>query len=147
MTSTSGSSTPQDPAAAPAAGSHSSAVYVADADARVRENVRRLLAGIGADVRTCGDGAGLLAQLAAGPPPTAIVADMQLPGLGGLELLRELAARGLKVPTILLTGEADVSTAVVAMRAGAIDYIEKPHIDRALLKHVSRLLHGSHGAG
>jgi len=118
-------------------------VCVADASVAVQDGVQRLLQPLGAEVRRYGTAAALLADLAADAAPVAIVADTHLPDLAGLELLRELDRRGLKVPTILLTAEADVTSAVSLMRAGAVDYIEKPHIDRALLGHLRHLLPGA----
>lgn len=125
---------------------HRPVVCVADPDPAVRERVRALLGVIGADVRGFSDGAELLAALIdpAGqglPLPIAcIVADARLQGLPGLALLDELRRRGLRIPTILLSAEADVTTAVGAMRAGALDFIEKPYVDRALLNQVAPLL-------
>lgn len=118
-------------------------VCVADPSAAVQNGVQRLLQPLGAEVRRYATAAALLADLAAGAAPVAIIADTHLPDLPGLELLHELDRRGLKVPTILLTSEADVTSAVSLMRAGAIDYIEKPHVDRVLLGHLRHLLPGA----
>lgn len=115
-------------------------VCVVDADPAVRESVRALLGTIGAEVRGYARGHDLLDALHGGAAPACIVADLGLPDIGGLALLGELRARGLRVPTILLSTEADVSSAVSAMRAGALDFIEKPYIDRALLNQVAPLL-------
>jgi FixJ family two-component response regulator len=65
-----------------------------------------------------------------------LVTGLELPGMSGLELLRELHDRGVQAPTILLAGESDVATAVGAIRAGAVDFIQKPVIDRILLRRV-----------
>jgi FixJ family two-component response regulator len=116
-------------------------VCVVDADPAVRESVRALLGTIGAEVRGYGRGHELLDALHDGRAPACIIADLGLPDIGGLALLGELRARGVRVPTILLSTEADVSSAVSAMRAGALDFIEKPYIDRALLNQVAPLLH------
>jgi two-component system, LuxR family, response regulator FixJ len=67
---------------------------------------------------------------------TVLVAGLELPGMNGLELLHELRERGRQVPAILLAGETDVATAVGAIRAGAVDFIQKPIIDRILLRRV-----------
>lgn len=114
-------------------------VYVADADPGVRESVRALLGTIGAEVRGYARAYDLLDALD-DDPPACIIADLGLPDLGGLELLATLRQRGVRVPTILLSTEADVTSAVSAMRAGALDFIEKPYIDRALLNQVAPLL-------
>ncbi len=73
----------------------------------------------------------------------ALVTELELPGMSGLELLQELGARGHRVPAILLTEGSDVATAVGAMRAGAVDFIEKPVIDRVLLRRVEDALAAS----
>jgi len=65
-----------------------------------------------------------------------LVASLELPGMNGLELLQALRERGSPVPTIMLAGETDVATAVGAIRAGAVDFIQKPVIDRILLRRV-----------
>lgn len=118
-------------------------VCVADASVAVQDGVQRLLQPLGAEVRRYATAGALLADLEAGAAPVAIVADTHLPDLSGLELLHELGRRGSKVPAILLTSEADVTSAVSLMRAGALDYIEKPHVDRVLLGHLRHLLPGA----
>jgi two-component system response regulator FixJ len=65
--------------------------------------------------------------------PTCVVSDIRMPGLSGIELVRELKARGAACPVILITGHGDVALAVEAMKAGAVDFIEKPFDDQALI--------------
>jgi two-component system response regulator FixJ len=112
---------------------------VVAADARLRDRVAAVLGRLGAGVQSFGSGHEFLASLAMAVP-ACVVADSQLPDMTGLALLEELRARGLKVPTILLTSEADINGAVTAMRAGAVDVIEKPYIDRTLALQVAPLL-------
>lgn len=69
-----------------------------------------------------------------------LIVDLLLPGMSGLELLRRLRSAGDQLPVILLADESDVPTAVAAIREGATDFIEKPHIDVAVLKQVQKLL-------
>lgn len=114
-------------------------VCIADADPGVRDGVRALLGTLGADVRTYSTGADLLAEVA-DDQPACVIADLQLPDMSGLELLEALRERHCTAPAILLSTEADVSSAVAAMRGGALDFIEKPYIDRALLTQVAPLL-------
>jgi two-component system, LuxR family, response regulator FixJ len=66
-------------------------------------------------------------------PPTCVVSDIRMPGLSGIELVRELKGRGAACPVILITGHGDVALAVEAMKAGAVDFIEKPFDDQALI--------------
>lgn len=65
-----------------------------------------------------------------------LVTGLDLPGINGVELLNELRARGMQVPAIVIAGDSDVATAVGAIRAGAMDFIQKPVIDRILLRRV-----------
>lgn len=65
--------------------------------------------------------------------PTCVVSDIRMPGLNGIDLVRELKGRGAACPVILITGHGDVALAVEAMKAGAVDFIEKPFDDQALL--------------
>ena len=114
-------------------------VCVVAPDAELRSSVAAVLARLGAAVQLFGSAHEFLKSLAVAVP-ACVVADTQLPDMPGLALLQELRARGLRIPTILLASEADISGAVMAMRAGAVDVIEKPYIDRALALQVAPLL-------
>lgn len=118
---------------------HRALVYVVDTDPRVRASVASLLATLGAEVRTYASAADALGDIG-DVPPNVLIADSHLPDLGGVELLGVLRQRGLRIPTVLLSKEDDVAFAVAAMRAGAVDFIEKPYVDRALLNQVAPLL-------
>lgn len=72
--------------------------------------------------------------------PGCLITEVALPGMSGLDLLRLLRADGMTPPIILLGEEADVRAAVTAMREGAVDFIEKPHVDVAILRRVAYLL-------
>jgi FixJ family two-component response regulator len=63
-----------------------------------------------------------------------VVADVRMPGLSGVDLVREMAARGISVPIILITAHGDVEMAVGAIKLGAFDFIEKPFDERRLLE-------------
>ena len=65
--------------------------------------------------------------------PGCLVLDIRMPGLGGLELQEELIKRGNTLPIIFITGHGDVPMAVEAMQKGAVDFIQKPFRDQALL--------------
>jgi len=72
-----------------------------------------------------------------------LVSATGLPGMSGMELLKELRTRGIRCPTILISDESDIPTAVDAMRAGATDFIERPFIDRVLLRRIESALETS----
>jgi two-component system, LuxR family, response regulator FixJ len=110
-------------------------VYVVDDDEQMRALVRRILepdhAVIGfADAMQF---LGVAPALAAG----CLVLDVYLPTLNGLEMLRALAERNLRFPTIMITGMGEVSVAVQAMKGGAVDFIEKPFTPAALRDSVT----------
>ncbi len=65
-----------------------------------------------------------------------VVADVRMPGLSGLDLVRKLAAEGLIIPVILITGHGDVDMAVSAIKIGAFDFIEKPFDEERLLDSI-----------
>jgi len=69
-----------------------------------------------------------------------LVSDVRMPGMSGLELQKALNARGIKVPLILMTAFGDVSTAVTAMKAGAVDFIEKPFNNQSMLDLINTAL-------
>jgi two-component system response regulator FixJ len=64
---------------------------------------------------------------------TCVISDIRMPGMSGIELVRRLKQDGTSCPVILITGHGDVALAVEAMKAGAVDFIEKPFDDEALL--------------
>jgi two-component system response regulator FixJ len=69
-----------------------------------------------------------------------VVTDVRMPEISGLDLVRRLKERGSKLPVIVMTGHGDVPLAVEAMRAGVIDFIEKPLMDEALAAAIRDLL-------
>jgi len=72
--------------------------------------------------------------------PGCVVLDVRMPGLSGLELQETLRERDIDIPIIIVTGYADVPMAVRAMKAGAIDFIEKPVSDQLLLDDIQRAI-------
>lgn len=111
---------------------------VIDPDAGLRQRVGSMLSALGVDLREFPSAATFLAALPL--DPACVVSETRLPDMTGVELIQSLRARGVGAPVILLAAESDVATAVAAMRAGALDFIEKPHVDRLLAWHVRRLI-------
>src|ERR1700744_5471776 len=107
-------------------------VHLIDDDGGVRQAVAFLLATAGFAVRVYESGTVFLqtlSMLQAG----CIITDIRMPGMDGLELQRQLRARNVTLPVIVISGHADVPLAVEAMKAGAVDLIEKPFSDETLL--------------
>lgn len=69
-----------------------------------------------------------------------LLLDLRMPDMSGLEFQRELTARGIRLPVIILTAHADVPTTVEAMRAGAVDVLQKPFEDHVLIKRIHQAL-------
>jgi len=72
--------------------------------------------------------------------PGCLVLDVRMPGMSGLELQKELTARGIDLPTIVITGFADVRIAVEAMKAGAVEFLEKPFRTQELCDHIQKAI-------
>jgi two-component system CheB/CheR fusion protein len=117
-------------------------VALIEPDASDRSALRTLLSSLDADIHDY-DSAESYLQSRLGALACLII-DMALPGMSGLELLRLLRNQQLSAPVILLGEESDVSTAVSAMREGAVDFIEKPYLDVAIRRRVAYLLDHSH---
>ena len=115
-------------------------VHVVDDDQAVRDSLTMLLEAADLPARAYPDAESFLARLgtapAAVPAPGCVVADVRMPGLSGLDLLRLLQERGVDLPLIVITGHADVAMAVQALKAGAADFIEKPFDDETFLNSV-----------
>ena len=73
-----------------------------------------------------------------------LLLDVRMPGMGGLELQQEMAARHIRLPVIIVTAFANVPMAVRAIQAGAFDFVEKPFEGSELLERVRRALAGEH---
>lgn len=114
-------------------------VYLIDDDAFILQVHAQLLGSIGLDVHRFTSSRVFLEQYLP-LPCECILSDLRMPEMGGLQLQEELLARGLDTPIILITGHADVSTAVEAMRRGAFDYVEKPVHGQHLLDRVNAAL-------
>jgi FixJ family two-component response regulator len=107
-------------------------VFVIDDDPAVRQSVCWLVESGGRQVGAFDSAQAFLDSYT--PDQTGcVVTDVRMPGMGGLQLQEELSNRGYTIPMIIMTAYGDVVTAVRAMNAGAIDFLEKPYNDQALL--------------
>lgn len=113
-------------------------VAVIEADAAERRTLCSLLSSLDVDVQDYESAESYLAAHIDGYG--CVITDVALPGMSGLELLRQLRSAHEPLPIILLGEEADVRAAVTAMREGAVDFFEKPHIDAAIARRVAYLL-------
>lgn len=114
-------------------------VYVIDDDEAMRHSLEWLLTPLDLTVRTFATAEEFLARFDDGAV-ACLVADVRMPGMSGLELHEALLKRGCDVPVIIITGHGDVPMAVRAMRAGAIDFIEKPLNNQLLIERVHEAL-------
>jgi two-component system, LuxR family, response regulator FixJ len=110
-------------------------VHLVDDDEQVRRALAFLLGTAGLAVRLHESALHFLEKLD-DVQPGCIVSDVRMPGMDGLGLQRALKEKGVDMPMIIMTGHADVALAVAAMKAGAVDFIEKPFDDEALLGSV-----------
>lgn len=107
-------------------------VYLVDDDESVRASAALLLRANGFQVATFGDATSFLAALQP-DQPGCVILDISLPGMDGLEAQEQLNVRGIQFPVLILTGAGDVTKAVRAMKNGAIEFLEKPYHESALL--------------
>jgi FixJ family two-component response regulator len=117
----------------------SGTVYVVDDDPSHLAAVGRLLRAAGFEARTFESGPGLLAEVSE-DACGCVVADLQMPGLNGLQLQEALAQSRAPLPVVFLTGHADIPSTVRAMRQGAVDFLEKRAPAQELIAAVRRAL-------
>lgn len=110
-------------------------VHVVDDEESIRRSLDFLLRTAGYSVRKWPDGESFLKEADASTP-ACVLLDVRMPGLDGLQVQAEMTVRGFNLPVIVLTGHGDISTAVRAMQAGAIDFLEKPFKRERLLKSI-----------
>jgi two-component system response regulator FixJ len=114
-------------------------VHVVDDDASVRDSLSLLLESAGFAVRTY-DSAVAFLQAASDRRAGCVLTDVQMPELNGLELQRRMSELGVRLPVIVMTGHGDVPIAVEALKAGALDFLEKPFEEEHLLQAVKEAL-------
>lgn len=114
-------------------------VHVIDDDADVRHSLAFLLGTAGLAVRMH-ESADAFLKVLPDLHDGCIVTDVRMPGVDGIELQRRLAGAGVRLPVIVMTGHGDIALAVEAMKAGAMDFIEKPFDDEVLLAAIRTAL-------
>ena len=115
-------------------------VYVIDDDDSVRRSVSFMLKTSGRNVTTYESGKALLKEIG-NLSPGSILLDIRMPEMDGLDVQEEITARGIPNPVTIMTGHGDVELAVRAMKAGAIDFIEKPFEKTTLLEAIEEADH------
>jgi RNA polymerase sigma factor (sigma-70 family) len=107
-------------------------VFVVDDDPSVRASLKFLISTVGLQVESF-DSADTFLHRKPPDAPSCLVLDVRLPGLSGLDLQRELAARNMRIPIVFVTGHGDIPMSVRAMKAGAVEFLTKPFHDQDLL--------------
>jgi len=114
-------------------------VHLIDDDEHVRRALAFLLGTAGFAVRVYESASAFLQKFDQGSNG-CIVSDVRMPGIDGLQLLKKLKKLGSRMPVIIMTGHADVALAVEAMKAGAVDFIEKPFPDEIFVNAIRMAL-------
>jgi len=118
-------------------GALSRAIFIVDDDDAVRDSLQMLLESEGFKVVGFESCAAALAAIERSRP-ACLLLDLHLPGVGGLEMLAELAARGLHLPVVMMSGRIDRKTRQIAVASGAKAVLEKPLDDQDLLQAIRR---------
>ena len=114
-------------------------VFIVDDDLEVRNALELLMESVGLRVESYESAPAFLQQFDP-QRPGCLLLDVRMPGMSGLELQARLAAEDIHPPIIIITGHGDVPMAVRAVQSGALDFIEKPFNDQALLDSVHRAI-------
>lgn len=115
------------------------AVFVVDDDISIREALKNLFRSVGLKVETFNTAQDFLSSERA-LAPGCLVLDVRLPGLGGLDLQRQLAEANREIPIIFISGHGDIPMSVRAIKAGAVEFLTKPFRDQDLLDAVREAL-------
>lgn len=114
-------------------------VYVVDDDQGMLDSTVWLLESVGLRAMLFTNGRDFL-EACDGRANACVLLDVRMPGMGGLQVQEAMRARGLDLPVIFLSGHADVPIVVRALKAGAVDFIEKPYNEQLLLDSVQQAL-------
>lgn len=114
-------------------------VYIVDDDASLRAALQRLLRSVGIETEAFASAPAFLAH-ARVDRPGCVVLDVRMPRMSGLELQQAFREAGIGLPIIFVTGHGDVEMSVRAMKAGAVDFLQKPFHDQDLLDAIQRAI-------
>lgn len=114
-------------------------VFVVDDDTSVRTAIKRLIKSIGFQVKTFDSPQAFLEQEPC-DNPKCLILDVRMPGMSGLELQERLATAGRSMSIIFITGHGNIPMSVKAVKAGAVDFIEKPFDDQKLIDAINSAL-------
>jgi two-component system response regulator FixJ len=114
-------------------------VHIVDDDKAIRDSLSFLMKSVGFESRAYTSAEAFLDQ-ADLEKPGCLVVDVRMQGMSGLELQHLLSERGSKLPVIIITGHGDVPMAVQAMKAGAVDFLEKPYNNELLITRIRQCL-------
>jgi two-component system response regulator MprA len=120
-------------------------ILVVDDERAVRESLRRALELEGYEIELAGDGNEALYRLEGGAEPDALILDVLMPGLDGLEVCKALRRSGSRLPVLMLTARDEVENRVAGLDAGADDYVTKPFALEELLARLRALLRRTGG--
>jgi len=112
-------------------------VHIVDDEEPVRKSLAFLLTMVGFTVRVHDSATSFLAA-ASNIGKACLVTDLRMPDMSGVELLERLNQHNGMIPTVVITGHGDVPMAVAAMKAGAVDFIEKPFEDEVLVEAIKK---------
>lgn len=115
-------------------------VFIVDDDEAVQQSLTMLLGTVGLNAQAYGSAEDFLDAYDPAAQPGCLLLDVRMPGMGGMELQARLAAEPTKTQVIIITGHGEVPMAVEAIKAGAVDFIEKPFRDQVLLNSIQRAL-------
>lgn len=121
-------------------------IHVVDDEAAIRHSVSFMLKREGHHVETYASGTEFL-KVATRQTPGCVLLDVRMPEIDGLEVQSRLAEQGITLPVIMLTGHGDVTLAVRAIKAGAIEFLEKPFERAALLHAIGEALRKAEHTG
>ena len=114
-------------------------VFIVDDDAAVRDSIQELVESVGLRAESHSSGQAFLASYQ--PQRSGcLVLDVRMAGMSGLVLQEKLNELGARIPVIIITGHGDVPMAVRALKAGAVDFVQKPYRDQLLLDSINNAL-------